>query len=323
MYSKLEMIQVAKLYYEMNLTQKEIADRLSYSRATISRIIDAAFKEGIIKVEINYTLTSLQKLETLIQEKYNLQKVVVLPVYLQERTLVLNDVGKAVAMYLDEICKEDSILGISWGTTLGHVAPYLKEKELPTMKIVQLNGGIAKGSYTTGSSALLERFAQVYKAESYHLPVPTIVDSAAIADVMKTDTGIQQVLQIGRTCNIALFGIGSISYESVLYKGGYFTENAYEDVIKTGGVGDICSRYFSHIGQIVDESLNARTIGLELEELRNKEHSIAIAVGKEKAQSVRGALNGGYVNTLFIDEELAIELGKREMGLNDESSKAI
>ncbi|WP_260398172.1 hypothetical protein [Peribacillus simplex] len=40
MYSNEEMIVVAKMYYEMNLTQKEIAEKLSYSGPLISRIIE-------------------------------------------------------------------------------------------------------------------------------------------------------------------------------------------------------------------------------------------------------------------------------------------
>ncbi|MFJ7973263.1 sugar-binding transcriptional regulator [Psychrobacillus sp. NPDC096389] len=323
MYSKVEMIKVAKLYYEMKLTQKEIAEKLNYSRATISRIIDAAFKAGIIKVEINYTLSSVQKLESKIKEKYNLKKVFVLPVYLHERELVLNDVGKAVAAYLYEICEDDSILGLSWGTSLSHVVPYLKKKVLPNMKIVQLNGGVAKSSYSTGSGALLEKLSQAFCAEHYHLPVPSIVDSSIIAEAIMTDSNIEQALTLGNKSNIALFGIGNVSYDSVLYKGGYFKGDTYEELIEKNAVGDICSRYFSITGELVDRSLNERTIGLELEELRNKEYSIALAAGKEKASSVIGALNGGYVNTLFIDEELAKEICIKEMYLDDESSQII
>lgn len=299
------MIKVAKLYYEMNLTQKEIADKLNYSRATISRVIDAAFKAGIISVQIDYALTSVQELENKIKEKYKLKKVFVTPVYINELPLVLNDTGKAVAAYLAEICDDNSTLGVSWGTSLSHVIPYLKEKKLPNMRIVQLNGGVAKSSFSTGAAALLEKFSEAFLADNYLLPVPSIVDSSLIADAIMTDSSIEQTLSIGKKSNIALFGIGNVSYDSVLYKGGYFKGDAYEELISKKAVGDICSRYFSLTGELVDDELNQRTIGLELDELRNKEYSIALAVGVEKAKSVIGALNGGYANVLFIDEELA------------------
>lgn len=305
MYSNQEMIIVARMYYEMNLTQKEIAEKLRYSRPTVSRIVDAAFKAGIVDVKINYPLDSVVELEDEIKKKYQLKNAFVVPVYINNPPLIQTDVGKAAAAYLYDICDNTSILGVSWGTTLSSVVPYLKPKLLPNMKIVQLNGGAAKSTFSTGSVALLEKFSKAFSSDQYLLPVPSIVDSAAIADAIMTDSSIEYALNLGIESNIAVFGIGNVSHNSVLYKGGYFKEGAYDELIAKKAVGDICSRYFSVDGQIVDKDLNSRTIGLKLEELRKKEFSIAIASGVEKAESVRGALNGGYANTIFIDEELA------------------
>lgn len=308
MYTDQEMIVVAKMYYEMNLTQKEIAEKLRYSRPTISRIVDAALKTGIVDVKINYTIDSVQELENKIKAKYKLKKVFVSPIYVHDPGLIQNDIGKAAADFLYEICENDSILGVSWGTTLSHVVPYLKTKPLPHMKIVQLNGGVAKSSFSTGSAALLERFSKAFSSEQYLLPVPSIVDSSVIADAIMTDSSIAQVIELGKASTIAIFGIGNVSFDSVLYKGGYFKEGAYEQLIEKKAVGDICSRYFSIDGKVTDDGLNQRTIGLRLEDLRKKDFSIALAAGKGKANSVLGALNGGYINTLFIDEELAKEI---------------
>lgn len=310
MYSREEMIMVAKMYYEMNLTQKQISERLPYSRPTISRIIDAAFKEGIVDVKVKYTLSSVQKLENEIREKYSLKKVFVAPAYVNDDSLILNDVGKAVAEYLYEICTDNTILGISWGTTLSHVIPYLKTKAVNNMKIVQLNGGVAKNSYSTGSAHLLEKFSEAFSSEYHIMPVPTIVDSEMIASVMATDSSIKETLALGKASNIAIFSIGTISRDNILYKGGYFKEGAYGELISKQAVGDICSRYFKEDGILADEELNKRTIGLQLDDLPNKEYSIAVASGKSKAKSVMGALNGGYLNALFIDELLAKEIVK-------------
>ncbi|WP_318507067.1 sugar-binding transcriptional regulator [Bacillus sp. T3] len=310
MYSRDEMIMVVKMYYEMKLTQKEISERLPYSRPTISRIIDAAIKEGIVDVKINYTLSSVQKLENKIKEKYSLEKVFVAPVYVHDDSLILNDVGKAAAEYLFEICTDNTILGISWGNTLTHVIPYLKAKPLNNMKIVQLNGGIARNSFSTGSAHLLEKFSEAFSSEYQLLPVPTIVDTELIATVMATDSSIKETLELGKVSNIAVFGIGNVSRDNVLYKGGFFKKNAYGDLISKKAVGDICSRYYKEDGTLADEELNKRTIGLQLEDLREKEYSIAIASGVVKAKSVIGALNGGYMNALFIDELLAAEIVK-------------
>lgn len=308
MYSQEEMIRVSKMYYEMQYTQKEISEKLPYSRATISRILDTAYKQGIVEVKVNYPIDFVQSMEEKIKEKYALKKVFVLPVYVDDELLILNDVGRAAASYLHEICCDNTILGISWGTTLAHVIPHLIPKKVNDMKIVQLNGGIAKNSISTGAAQILEKFSETFSTGYYMLPVPTIVDSEMIAQVITSDSSIEETINIGKKSNIAIFGIGSVHFNNILYKGGFFKEGAYEELISKRAVGDICSRYFKEDGTLADVELNKRTIGLQLEDLQQKEYSIAVASGKSKAESVIGALNGGYVNVLFIDEVLAAEI---------------
>jgi deoxyribonucleoside regulator len=90
------------------------------------------------------------------------------------------------------------------------------------------------------------------------------------------------------------------------------------DALKTvGAVGDICTRFFDIEGNLVNNEYNARTIGIELTDLKRKETRIAIAVGSEKADAIVGALRGGYVTSLYMDEITAASVLKRceELGL--------
>lgn len=322
MYTREELIRVAKMYYELGLTQKEISERLKYSRPTISRMLDTAMEVGVVQVKIEYPLNSLHELEEDIKNKYKLKKVFVVPAYVDDEELMKEDVGKAVANYLNTILGSGDTLGVSWGTTLGAVTKHLKSHSLDGMRIVQLNGGVAKNAYSTGSVALLERFSDAFGAEFHLLSVPSIVDSEEIASAIVSDSSIKEVLSLGKQANVALFGIGKTSYESVLFKGGYFKGDSYEELIAKGAVGDICSRYFNIEGQLVDPELNKRTIGLQLEDLTKREHSIAVAVGVGKVKAVLGALRGGFMNTLFIDENLAKNV-LHEEEMRDGSSQIV
>ncbi|KIO94085.1 Deoxyribonucleoside regulator DeoR (transcriptional repressor) [Levilactobacillus brevis] len=75
-------------------------------------------------------------------------------------------------------------------------------------------------------------------------------------------------------------------------------------------VGDIFSRYIDEQGQIVNPELNERTIGIDLDSLKQKEHSILVAAGDAKVPAVRAALLGGYPNCLIIDQHAAAQLLK-------------
>lgn len=70
-------------------------------------------------------------------------------------------------------------------------------------------------------------------------------------------------------------------------------------------VGDIALRFFDVQGNIANENLNERVVGLALEDFKDKKYNIAIAVGERKAAGILGALRGGYVNVLYTDEKTA------------------
>jgi deoxyribonucleoside regulator len=109
---------------------------------------------------------------------------------------------------------------------------------------------------------------------------------------------------LGKKANIALFTIGSIKTDSLLFQMGYFTENDQKS-LNEKAVGDICSRFFDKNGEICDESLNERTLGVKLEDLRKKEYSILVAGGPNKIEGIYGALKGHYANVLITDQYTA------------------
>ncbi len=305
MYTRKEMIRVAKLYYEKALTQQEIAKLENISRPTVSRILDAALQEGIVTFSINYPLESVDELEDELKSRFGLRKAFVVPVIIPEESFILADVGKALGEYLHDLVSDGDTIGVSWGTSLTYAAKHLKATKRNNVKVVQLNGSVSTTSFSTGAINILDQFAKAFYSQAYALAVPTIVDSSEIATAILRDSGVSEIISLGRQANIAVFGIGYTSHQSVLNLAGYFKQNEYDKLIEQGAVGDICSRYFKVDGTLCDDTLNERTIGLQLDELKQKEHSIAIACGEEKVQATLGALRGGYVNTLFTDEMTA------------------
>ncbi|RXY90116.1 RNA polymerase subunit sigma-70, partial [Salmonella sp. 3DZ2-4SM] len=70
-------------------------------------------------------------------------------------------------------------------------------------------------------------------------------------------------------------------------------------------VGDICSRFYNSKGEVADEAINNRTIGIELDALKGIEHSVLVAGGEHKVASIRGALEGKLSNILITDQYTA------------------
>ena len=107
--------------------------------------------------------------------------------------------------------------------------------------------------------------------------------------------------------SIAVFTVGTVRDSALLFKLGYFTKQE-QLTLQHEAVGDVFSRFIDSKGQIVNEDINQRTIGIALPELRKKKHSILVAANVAKVPAVHGVLSAGYANTLVIDQESANSL---------------
>ena len=94
-------------------------------------------------------------------------------------------------------------------------------------------------------------------------------------------TVISNILETGKEAQVAIFTVGSVNDDALLFRLGYFTEEEKQQ-LKKMAVGDVCSRFIDRNGQICDENINNRTVSIELEELRKKDRSILVAGGAKR-----------------------------------------
>ncbi len=134
------------------------------------------------------------------------------------------------------------------------------------------------------------------------------MDSPDLKNAIVFDRNINRTLKLSKKADIAMFTIGSFDRNSVLVKADYFEKEEVESLIQNGAVGDICSRIISSDGKICSQGLDARTIGIELEEIREKPYSIAVAGGKKKFRAIQAGLRGNWFNCLITDESVAEKL---------------
>ncbi|NDI35081.1 sugar-binding transcriptional regulator [Chengkuizengella sediminis] len=297
----IKMIEVSKLYYLLDYNQNDIAKKLGISRPTVSRLLQQAKQEGIVEIKIIDPTEDIENLSETLEQKFNLKKAIVTHVPQYEDGIIKTYLGEKAASYLHEIVKDDDIIGVTWGTTMHHVAVELKQEALKNVKVVQLKGSVSHSETNTYANEILYLFGKAFETSPIHLPLPAIVDHIVVKQAMEADRHINKILELGKQSNIALYTIGPIKSESLLFKLGYFTDEDLE-MIYSKAVGDICSKFFDKDGEICSKELNARTLGIELEELKKKEYSILVAGGAQKVEGIYGALKGGFTNVLVTDQ---------------------
>jgi deoxyribonucleoside regulator len=296
-----KVIEAAKLYYQLDYSQSEIAERLGISRPTVSRLLQLAKTEGIVQITISDPTEEIATLAIKLREKFQLKHVEIAFMPYNENSIGKKYIGEAAANYIHKIVKDNDIIAVSWGTTLYQVACQLQRKSVKDVVVLQLNGGVSYSEVNTYASEIIQLFGNAFHVNPHFLNLPAILDHILVKQAIQSDRHIRKVLELGKQSNIAIFTSGVPTNDSVLIQTNYFTKDEI-DVIKSKAVGDICARYFDEKGNICLENLNARTIGIELADLKGKEHAILVAGGTTKVNAIYGALCGKYANTLITDQ---------------------
>lgn len=300
-----KLIEVARLYYQFDLSQQKIAEKLGISRPSVSRMLQQAKEKGIVQIKIFDLSESTEKLANSVKEAFNLKHCIVIPVPEYNDESMKVELGKAAAAYIGEIVQNGDIIGTTWGTTLYEVAQRVKPKNVKGVSVVQLNGGISYSETNTYAAEILNDLSAAFNTFPHFLPLPAVVDHPVVASAIHSDQQIKRVLNLGKQCDIALYTVGELTKESTLFKAGYFSAEDFELLKSQNAVGDICSRIIDVKGNICNQQLDERTIGINLSDLKNKHYSILIAGGMEKVDAIIGALKGQFTNVLITDQNTA------------------
>ena len=134
--------KVARLYYEQGVRQPEIARQLSLSQAMVSRLLTAAYKEGIVRTTVMTPSGVYSELEEALVSRYKLQDAVVADCAEDTSDDVLRAIGSAAASYLEATLGPNEVIGISsWSETLLRTVVSMQPRRLAGKShVVQILG---------------------------------------------------------------------------------------------------------------------------------------------------------------------------------------
>ncbi|MCY9516757.1 sugar-binding transcriptional regulator [Paenibacillus apiarius] len=294
-------IEAARLYYLSDYSQMEIATRLGVSRPTVSRLLQHAKEQGYVRINIVDPLEDLDALGDRLKQKYKLDTVLVCYSPLNEYQEIQKHISKKAADYLHETVQDADIIGVTWGRTMHAVALQLQQKQVRGVEVVQLKGGVSHSHVNTYAAETVNLFAAAFHTIARYLPLPVIFDSIALKQMVEKDRHIHRIIQLGKQANIAVFTVGTVKEDALLFQLGYFSKEE-QKLLQSIGAGDISSRFFDEEGNICSEEINNRTVGIDLQDLCDKEKSILVAGGQRKIEAIRAALVGKYANILVTDQ---------------------
>lgn len=307
------LAKVSKLYYEDDLNQDEIVSRLHISRSTISRLLAQAREEGIVKIVVVPPTGTYAGLEAAIEEKYAIDEVIVTDVLAPESPqMIARGLGSAAATYLLRVINENDIVGVSWGYTIRGMVAALEPKNFPSVRIIQMTGGIGKPESESHATELCHTMARTLSCKLALLPAPGVVHSKQTREVYMMDEHVRTAINLLPKITLAFVGIGSLnSYSISIRDETILTQTDLNEVVGKGSVGDIALRFIDAEGQPVQSELNERIIGIDLDQLHKIPRVVGVAGGANKVEPIRAALRGKLIDVLITDQITAKALIKK------------
>jgi lsr operon transcriptional repressor len=305
------LLRVAWYYYKDELTQDEIARRLSMSRASVGRLLDRARKVGLVSINLNTEYLDAFELSGALRRTFGLAEALVVPDHEHEPAdhHALNArIGLGGAQFMSTHLRPGARLGVGWGETVSRVIAATSFGAVGPARMVTLTGGV-DGYLPTILSSTSEVAAEPSGLISATvIPSPIMASTASLAAALRAEPTIQQVLKQACDVEQALVGVGTPTADATIVHMGYLTADDARALRERGVVGDILGQFFDADGTVVDLPIHDRRIGIELADLARIPQVVGVAGGQHKAKAILGALHGGFLDVLVTNELAAIRL---------------
>jgi lsr operon transcriptional repressor len=310
------LLRVAWFYYKDELTQDEIARRLSVSRASVGRMLDRARKVGLVSISLNADHLDAFEVSSELRRTFNLTEALVVPDHDKEPAdhhRLNARLGLGGAQFMSTHLRPGGTLGVGWGETVSRVIASVNFGAVGPVHMVTLTGGV-DGYLQTILSSKGESGTEPEATTATIIPTPIVASTPKLAAALKAEPTIQQVLTQACGVDQAIVGVGTPAADATIVQMGYLAADDVRLLHDRGVVGDILGQFFDADGRVVNLPIHERRIGIELSDLASIPKVVGVAGGLHKAEAILGALRGGFLDVLVTNELVALRLLQLQRG---------
>ncbi|KQN48396.1 transcriptional regulator [Rouxiella silvae] len=287
---------VAKLHYESDMSQVEIARKLDVSTATISRLLNKARAAGIVRIEV-IGLSSPENMTADLVQRLGLKHAYVVDA---PPNNVLDALRTPLASLLSQAgLSAGSVLGIGWGRAVREVT-LAGLPRLPGVLTVALNGGMQQAAPHFQITEFVRRAAEQMEGTPYFLHAPYI-SSPELREAFLRDRSVQEIISLWDRLDVAIVGVG-LTHEPKPSESSTATPG---EQALSHATGDVLRHYITEAGEILHWEGEERMIAASVEQLRRTPLTIGVAATPEKAAAIIGAVRSGMINSLVTDVNTA------------------
>ena len=294
------ILRAARMYYEGHFSQDQVAVELRTSRSNVSRMLADAKRLGFVEIRVVSPTYRHEALSLQLSELLKISDVQVITAVAND--LSLNTIGRAAAHALQAVLRDNQTIAISWGRGLEATVVNMHSQNFSGLKVTQLMGSLSSVSTSVSAEEVGRNLAKNLNAQFVPFLAPVVVSNSKVRDSLLEEDSISKSLQLARKAHVALVGIGSAgSSSSEMVFSEFKVSKNEREALSKDYAGDIAARLYKRDGSSLSSKLDARVIGLTLEEIKLIPKVIGVAAGAEKVLGVLGAARSGLIDTLILD----------------------
>jgi DNA-binding transcriptional regulator LsrR (DeoR family) len=287
---------VAKLHYENEMSQVEIAKRLNVSTATISRLLQRARAEGIVRIEVRDPVAP-GALASDLASKLGLKRAAVVEAPVNDPLPALADpLGQ---MLLDSALVPGSVLVVGWGRAI-RTAIEVGLPRIAGVHVVAATGGMQQHEAHFQVNEFVRSAADQLGGTAHFIHAPYLPAREA-RDAFLADPAIRESVALWERIDVAVVGVG-LPHAPNSRDARAVTPG---ELALAKAAGDVIRHYFDSDGRLVDWDGEERMIAASPEQLRKARLVVGLATGAEKAQAIIGAARARLVSALVTDVRTA------------------
>lgn len=314
---------VWKRYMHPSITQKEIANSLKLSEAKVSRLLERAGREGMMKITLEVTPPRITELEDKIRDKFELFDAVVIPSVGDGRHGTRRSIGITAARYFEWLVKDGSKVAVASGTTLIQMVENLTPRRYRDLKLYPL--AVMELGLKSSGTEVVEFFPNQLVAamrakyggdvQAFNFQVAKVdkgLDDAQKKEVLEQN-GIRDLYEEALDADTFLIGIGT--FKHIDHRARAFLHYYDADIERLSKVscGHINLQPFDSERVMMDDFKGfGDIIAVPLDHLRQMaktpgKHVMAVSAGEEKIEAVRASLSPAIrcYDILITDEVVA------------------
>ena len=296
-------VRVARCYYDLGMTQQQIAHGLGISRARVIRLLSECRERGVVSIHINSPLLENIELADAVARRYNIEAADVCLSNAEDELQLARQVGRAAGATVLQHIHDNMTIGLGWGVTLKELVAQLEYSPRENVSVVSLLGSLTRRS-TIARFEATTQLASRLEAECLYLPAPIVCDSANTRQLLEAQPLFKDIHSRALKADLAIVSCGGLN-SATIRDVGLVTAREYSSVRKAGAVGNFLGFYIDGDGALVDHPINERIIGIRGKTFKRIPRRIVISAGKNKVPALKAVLSMGLATHFVTDQDTA------------------